>query len=324
MSTKSFKSVNQQITILKSRGMKFKSIPNAKEILKRKNYYNIINGCKNLIIDSNSSVEKYKDDLYFEETVEILKFDHNLRYLFLKYILIIEEEFRRHIAYEFAKFEGPENWDSLNSFDCSTSKQILYVNSLISRLNDNANRSRNDSHDDMLNHFNSNGKVPIWALVNTFDFGTLKKFYINSRQSLKNTISNTYYNVTFSNLKSFLENLNMYRNVCAHDFRILYYRIFDLDKQISDMDVHNNMNIKRNQYGNYLYGKNDLFSVVIVFKYMLSEKEFVEFMTQLKLIIDNLSSILNVISINEVLEAIGFPQQNNNQKDWYEILTVDK
>ena len=41
MSTKSFKSVNQQITILKSRGMKFKSIP-IRFVYKKKNNVTLV------------------------------------------------------------------------------------------------------------------------------------------------------------------------------------------------------------------------------------------------------------------------------------------
>ena len=305
--------------------MKFKNIVNAKKILEKTNYYNLVNGTKELYIDNRSTEEKYIDGIYFEEVVKILELDRKLRIIFLKYILIIEDELRSHIAYEFGKNEGPYSWDNPSSFDCSNSHQLNYVNNLIIKLLSNAHRINNDTHDSMLNHFRCNGlKVPIWVLVNTFEFGTLKSFYINSNQLIKQNIATNYYGITISELKSFLETLNMFRNVCAHDFRILFYRIHDLNKRISNTNIHHNMNIKTTPLGNYRYGKNDLFSVVIIFKYLLSKQDFRRFLKELKATIRKVKRSLKVVSIEQILNSIGFPQKDEMQKSWDCIGKIDR
>lgn len=322
---KVFKTVNQQVNILLSRGMKFKNITKAKEVLEKTNYYNLINGTKQLYIDMNSTQERYIEGIYFEEVVEVLELDRNLRILFLKYILKIEDELRSHVAYEFGKNEGPYNWDNQSSFDCSNSNQLNYVNNLISKLTTNACRMNNDTHDTMLVHFTSQGlKVPIWVLVNTFEFGTLKSFYISLKQVIKQNIANSYYGLSFSVLRSFLEALNMFRNVCAHDFRILFYRIHDFDKRISDTNVHQNMKISTTSSGQYRYGKNDLFAVTIIFKYLLSENDFACFIDELNEIIEKTKISLKAISIEKILDAVGFPQEDGDQKNWDCIASIDK
>ena len=62
-----FSNINQQINILKSRGMKFNNVSHAKNVLRRVNYYNIINAFKDLFINSENSIEYYIDNITFEE-----------------------------------------------------------------------------------------------------------------------------------------------------------------------------------------------------------------------------------------------------------------
>ena len=322
---KVFKSVNSQIRILQSRGMRFRDIQYAKKVLKSKNYYNVINGMKKFLLDNSTpGTEAYKKNLCFEEVLALYDFDNGLRTLFLKNILIIEREFRTHIAYEFSKLESPDGWDNTSSFDYTTHRKQLYVNDLISTLNDNAIRSQRDSHDDMLNHFHATGtKIPIWALINTFDFGTLKRFYINAKENLRNEIAK-YYNITASQVRSFLEALHMYRNVCAHDFRILFYRIYDINKRLPDMNVHSNLKIERNASNEYLRGKGDLFAIVIIFKYMLSETDFNYFFKDLKKLVKKIKCKIKTVSFDDILDSIGFPKKTDTQLSWNKIKTIDK
>jgi abortive infection bacteriophage resistance protein len=58
-----------------------------------------------------------------------------------------------------------------------------------------------------------------------------------------------------------------FRNVCAHGERLFTYRTID---SIPDLPIH--MKLKIAQKGTqYMNGKNDLFSVVIALRYMLSD-----------------------------------------------------
>ena len=278
-----FSSVTKQITILSKRKMNFKSIPKAKAVLEHTNYYNIINGFKEFIVDPTKTPEEYYPTVYFEEVYALHEFDKRIRNLFLKYILLIEDTFRRHVAHEFARFEGSDKWNDPNSFDITTPQKNNYVSKLITKLNEIQTIINQDSKYDMINHFCSSGEdVPIWSLVNMFEFGTLKYFYMNMKLAEKDKIANDYYRLSITQLKSFLETINMFRNVCAHDFRISFYRIHDNDKRITDMPLHSHMNIRKNSSNKFLRGKSDLFSVVIIFRYMLSDEEFNMFFDNLK------------------------------------------
>jgi hypothetical protein len=57
----------------------------------------------------------------------------------------------------------------------------------------------------------------------------------------------------------------------------------------------------------YQYGKNDLFAVVIAFRYLIPNKDFHTFKTKLSHLIDNVSNNLTHMDNDELLERMGFP-----------------
>lgn len=63
---KEFKSIEEQIEILKNRNLIIDEIQ-AKKIFKENNYYYVINGYKDLFVDKSKSEEIYKANTEFKE-----------------------------------------------------------------------------------------------------------------------------------------------------------------------------------------------------------------------------------------------------------------
>lgn len=61
---KPFKTYYQQLRILRSRNLLIPNGSRAVKILKRENYYNIINGYKDIFLDSNYSTDFYNPVLH--------------------------------------------------------------------------------------------------------------------------------------------------------------------------------------------------------------------------------------------------------------------
>lgn len=102
-----YKTFNQQIDILRSRGLLINNIEEAKEILTIHNYYNVINGYKDLFckIDEEGN-EKFIDGSTFDEIYALYCFDRELRSIIFKYSLQIENTLRTLVAHIFSKYHG--------------------------------------------------------------------------------------------------------------------------------------------------------------------------------------------------------------------------
>lgn len=76
---------------------------------------------------------------------------------------------------------------------------------------------------------------------------------------------------------------------------------------IKTCTIHTRMVIPVDRGGNPIYGKNDLFAIIIIFKLMLSKNSFNKFFYSIKTEVDKLQKQLNTITIDEVLRVMGFP-----------------
>ena len=176
---KEFKTIEEQIDLLKSRNIIFEDEENAKKILLHNNYYNIINGYKDLFLDDDNSLN-YKQGTKFEEIYFLYEFDRQLRNIFLEYILKIENSLRSLIAYYFSKSHGNDNYLKLDNFEtfnniCANKdtkqRQIKFIQNLIGNINKNIAQNIENKY---INHYMTKyGFAPLWVVVNILSFGDI-------------------------------------------------------------------------------------------------------------------------------------------------------
>lgn len=80
--------------------------------------------------------------------------------------------------------------------------------------------------------------------------------------------------------------------------------------------IHSRLTLPKDSSGNYIYGKNDLFAIVIILKLMLSKTSFGKFYYSVKHEIAKLEKQLTTITIDDVLHEMGFP------KNWGQIKNI--
>ena len=130
MADKSYKSYRQQLNILRSRGMvigKGSQGSRVMRILERENYYNVINGYKELFLASKATAtteEVYKTGTTFDEVYALYNFDRELRNIYMKYLLKLENTFKTVISHEFSAKYGHDNYLKIDNFDNSTEHNI--------------------------------------------------------------------------------------------------------------------------------------------------------------------------------------------------------
>ena len=75
---------------------------------------------------------------------------------------------------------------------------------------------------------------------------------------------------------------------------------------INNTIYHKLLNIPKMD-GEYIYGKNDLFALIIILKRILNADDFNLFIKEIDYELDILSGKLHSIDIDKVLDSMGFP-----------------
>ncbi|EOD00459.1 Abi family protein [Caldisalinibacter kiritimatiensis] len=277
-----------------------------KRILENINYYNLINGYKELFIltpGTATSEEKYKRGAKFSEIYALYKkFDRELRMIFLKRILIVENQIKSQIAYEFSKKYGHDNYLKTSNFDLTRgdTKQLKKIVNLIKTVQSDIARQV-DKHGAINHYMSEYGYIPLWVLVNILSLGTISYFYSCMKQTDRQNISRIY-RISDADLRSILGILTLCRNKCAHDERLYDFRSHIY---IRTNSIHRSLSIPM-MYGRPKCGNKDLFAVLITLKILLKNKEFKEMVSEIKKALNKLSKELFVISIDDVLYKMGF------------------
>lgn len=300
---KIFLTYDQQIDKLKNeKNLQIDDTEYAKKVLRQTSYYSLIGGYKDIF--KNSTTKKYKDGTRFEDIVELYYFDETLRQLFLKYLIKVENEVKSQVSYYFTEKNGENQKEYLDAgnYNYVGKKNQNDISRLIKILEGYV-INPTDYH--YINHAKrKHGNVPLWILTNALTFGNISKMYMLLTQDIQIKISKNYACINERQMTSILTVMVKFRNVCAHGERLFTYRTTD---SIPDLPVHRKLNIPQ-KGTQYIYGKNDLFSVVIALRYLLSDEWYKEFIKELKTLIDKYLNKNDSIEERELYEKMGFPK----------------
>jgi len=297
---KIFKTLDQQIEILKSRDLIINNEEFAKDVLLRENYF-FINGYRHMFLDTGKS-KKFLDGTTFEELYAIFLFDRNIRNTMFKHLLIVENNFKSIISYQLSKKYGFKEKDYLDPKNFTQdSLKVRQVHDILNKMRRQI-RVNGRQHTATLHYLSNYGYIPMWILVKVLSFGIIAELYDILKYEDQSSIADLYH-LDPDTLSIYLHLLANFRNLCAHEDILYNHRT---QKEIPDNKYHYLMDIEMKDE-HYIYGKNDLFAVVIMLKELLTEKEFMEFVTEMGYEVDMLEGCIKVIPMNIVLNAIGFP-----------------
>lgn len=278
----------------------------AVESLQNVSYYALIGGYKHPFIDIHT--RKYINDAHFEDIVALYEFDEGLRGIFFKYLCRVERKMRSSISYHFCEKHGECQEEYLNAANYSNfPKHKKGIEKLIKMLDVMARQ--NKDHEYLIYQRNKYDNIPLWVIMNTLTFGQISKMFEFLPQNIQGAICRDFGSVKKNEMMKYMKVLTLYRNVCAHNERLFSYRTY-ID--IPDTLLHEKLAISKNG-SKYIHGKNDLFSVVIAFRYLLSKSDFVQFKRQMVGILNHYEKQNTNLELNVLLEYMGFPE------NWKEI-----
>lgn len=299
---KQFLSFDEQIEYLeKEKNLIINDRDYARDTLKQIGYFSLIGGYKALF--KNPTTHKYKDGVVFEDIVGLYNFDSDLRELFLKYILQIERHIRSLLSNYFTEKYGESQLQYLKAENFSTdNKYKRDIARLISKLNHLANITEDYPY---INHQRKkHGNVPLWVVVNALTLGSLSKFYMLLTPDIKVKIAQNFEKVTDNQLQQYLIVITKFRNVCAHNERLYSYKI---NEAIPDTALHSKLKIPQ-KGKQYVYGKHNLFALVIAFRYLIPNEDFNRFKKGLSVIIKKYCKSYHTLTESQLLEFMGFPE----------------
>ena len=270
------------------------------QILKNIGYFSLIGGYKTPFIDPMTRV--YQCGTTFDDIYALYRFDSDLRELVFKYICIVEQKIRQLISYSFCQIYGEQQAAYLTPSNYTNlPRRFADVQKLIGILTYQANT--NNEHRYIVHQRTTYQNVPLWVLVNTLTFGQISKFYTLLPFAMQSSISREYKHVNERQLEQYLKVLTLFRNVCAHNERLFSFRTH-ID--FPDTDLHRKLQIPKN--GNqYLYGKRDLFGIIIAFRYLFASETFICFKKSLKRLLRQYTNRSTRLTEAQLCSLMGFP-----------------
>ncbi|WP_084027594.1 Abi family protein [Clostridium acetireducens] len=279
------KTFQEQIEILKNRGMIINNLEYAKFILRNVNYYRFTA----YLLPYKKEDDSYIEGTTFEKISSIYTFDREFRNLLTNILGNIEISFRTYVAYTLAIKYGTCGYLDRNNFINDSFHKRFLLN-LEREKNNNSNKL-------FIRHHNQKyeGKLPIWVATEIMSFGMLSKLYSNMLPEDRTYIKNNLCKVNPILVNTWLQSLTHIRNQCAHYGRI-YNTIFPIIK------------IKK-EYKEYSLNNKQIFAYIVAMNHLIADrKAWNKFFINLQGLINEYSNYIN-------LDLIGFPE------NWIEILS---
>lgn len=287
---KEYKSNEELLNYLISKGVTIKNKELALEAIEKYTYYSIVNTYKEVFKNNDT----YLDNVTFEEIYSLYDFDKNLKSIFLKYSLEIEQVIKSLIANTISEKYGVKNYLEYDCFDQSVDKD--YIDKI--RLNIDEEISKNYGKHAAINHYkDSYGFIPPFVLVKIMTMGEISRYYGLLKQEDRQNVSK-YFKISDKLLKQILLNITLVRNFSVHNNRLytfhskFFISFKEIDKTYNTSDRSTN-----------------LYMIMKCMERLLDDVKRKQFINLVNNELDELNKKLNVISIKNILIIMGFPSE---------------
>ena len=206
--------IDEQINLLKLRGMLFREEANAQDLLKNISYYRLKGYWWDM--QDDYSIHTFKPETYFEDVIARYYFDSQLRTILFDALETIEIALRAKMIYHLSlKYGGL--WYLNESIFIDNDKYKKHVEDLKKEF---VRSQELFIKDQKIRHPNTDADS--WKILEIASFGTLSKLYKNLQYQLeeKTIIAKEFGLNRHSELYSWLEPITYIRNIIAHHSRL--------------------------------------------------------------------------------------------------------
>ena len=257
--TKPPKTFEEQVNLLRSRGMKIYDSERAKRYLSHLNYYRL--AAYWLPFEKDHATHCFKPATTFDHVLEHYIFDRELRLLVMDAVERLEVSLRTRWAYYLSHAYGPHAHLKDSIFK-SRKNRWSYQENLL-----NLKKAVCSSSEIFIQHFKKTYDEelpPLWVICEIMTMGQLSKWYANLRHSKDRNSIASVYGLDEVNLTSFLHHLSIVRNHCAHHAR-LWNREFTITWKLP---VRKPRKLKENFNTNDA-ARNKLYNTLVMLAYLM-------------------------------------------------------
>lgn len=246
-SPKAFKTYDEQIALLRFRGMRIDDEGYARAVLERVNYYRLSGywyPLRRMSENLPRRSDEFVDGTTFEQVTALYYFDERLRSQVFQVVSIIELALRALLGHELGRINPhthlhPDLLGSLARAPQSAVEPSTDYKQWLRRYRKELGASR----EDFVAHNNKtyDGRLPIWAAVEVMNFGALHYLYSFSPDNVREDIA-ARASLTPAQFGSWIKSLNIVRNYSAHHAR-MFNRVYALQPRLprpgrnSDLDA---------------------------------------------------------------------------------------
>jgi abortive infection bacteriophage resistance protein len=209
--TKPATTYQQQLEMLKQRGMVINDDDTAKFYLQHLNYYRL--GAYWLPFEANHATHQFKSGTHFNDVLNLYIFDRELRLLVLDAIERIEVSVRSQWAYQLAHQHSPHAHLDATLFDSKFWQGNRdKLSEEVKRSDETFIKHHLATYDEPL--------PPIWAVCEVMTLGLLSRWYNSLKPIATRRAIADVYGLDERVLQSWLHHLSLVRNICAHHSRL--------------------------------------------------------------------------------------------------------
>ena len=217
-------SIQQQINLLKTRGMIIPDESKAAVFLSKNHYYRL-NVYFHKMMDYQ---DHFPTNVNFDLVIAAYDNDSWIRHQILILLEPIEITARTHIAHFMGIKYGPDAFYQTQLYKSNPAYYRELTNAF------NGELSRNKSDPVIKHHVKSYGGLfPIWVVVEFLSFNKLSKYFKILSASDQKTIAVNAFGLDSALLGEWLHALSVLRNICAH-YGYLYKRIYAVTPKMAD------------------------------------------------------------------------------------------
>lgn len=309
-----YKSFDEQIAILKSRGVEINDYEFAKNALMTFPYYSIINGYKDMFLKQKEP-DIYRTGTSFEMLYQVHWIDVQVSNIIFKYSLAVEERLKALVSNIVARNFSIDEEKYLDKRNYSKKRaQRGKISDFMNAIEDAKQSSKIAQH-----YIDEEGNLPPWIAAEVISFGSMVNWYstlsINEKKEVVNIFLQRmpkHENVTTDDKLQFckicLEQVYRFRNLSAHGNRTFKLRLKESDTQkIRFLEKFSISFLYKTKNGEEL-PRNGLFSIIVSIIVLLDDQYLISTM------IDELESVVNTYGNQNLF----------NGKSIYDLFEVDK